>query len=241
MSLTNALDFSGKQVLVTGGSDGIGYGVARAFLDAGASVSITGTRPQDQYDKDFSGLAYHQLNTADGETIENLADNFASLDVLANCVGTVLYKKAEFEREGFEHVLNINLTGVMHLCTAFLDLLVASKGCIINMDSVVSIHPALNNPAYSASKAGLVQLTKALAMKWGPKGVRVNTIAPGMVPTKLTANQNSPEVVQSYMDQTPLRRVGSPEDIAGAVLFFSSPLAAYATGQHLVVDGGLTL
>ena len=109
------------------------------------------------------------------------------------------------------------------------------------MDSVAAIRPALNNPAYSASKAGLVQLTKALAMKWGRRGVRVNCVAPGMVPTKLTANQSSPEQEAQFVKSCPLGRFGTPEDIAGAVIFLASPLAAYVTGHHLVVDGGLTL
>ena len=241
MSLINALDFDGKKVLVCGASDGIGYGVAKAFLEAGADVSITGTRTADAYDNDFSGMQFHTLDIQDPAMITELATKFDSLDVLVNCIGSVLWKKAEFEREGFEKILSINLTGAMQLCTEFYDLLEASGGNIVNLDSVVSIRPALNNPAYSASKAGLVQLTKTLAMKWGPRGIRVNTVAPGMVPTKLTANQSSPEQIEQITNTIPLRRVGSPQDIAGGVLFFASPLAAYITGQQLVIDGGLSL
>lgn len=241
MSLVNALDFAGKKVLVCGASDGIGYGVAKAFLEAGADVSITGTRTADAYDNDFSGMQFHTLDIQDPAMITELATKFDSLDVLVNCIGSVLWKKAEFEREGFEKILSINLTGAMQLCTEFYDLLEASGGNIVNLDSVVSIRPALNNPAYSASKAGLVQLTKTLAMKWGPRGIRVNTVAPGMVPTKLTANQSSPEQIEQITNTIPLRRVGSPQDIAGGVLFFASPLAAYITGQQLVIDGGVTL
>ncbi|MCB1690499.1 MAG: SDR family oxidoreductase [Halioglobus sp.] len=241
MSLINALDFDGKKVLVCGASDGIGYGVAKAFLEAGADVSITGTRTADAYDNDFSGMQFHTLDIQDPAMITELATKFDSLDVLVNCIGSVLWKKAEFEREGFEKILSINLTGAMQLCTEFYDLLEASGGNIVNLDSVVSIRPALNNPAYSASKAGLVQLTKTLAMKWGPRGIRVNTVAPGMVPTKLTANQSSPEQIEQITNTIPLRRVGSPQDIAGGVLFFASPLAAYITGQQLVIDGGVTL
>jgi 3-oxoacyl-[acyl-carrier protein] reductase len=152
-----------------------------------------------------------------------------------------LWGKKEFEREGFEFILNINLTGAMQLCTEFYPLLEASGGNIVNLDSVVSIRPAPANPAYSASKAGLVQLTKTLAMKWGRKGVRVNTVAPGMVPTKLTVNQSSPEQEKVLVKQIPLSRFGKPADIAGAVVFLTSPLAAYMTGQQLVVDGGATL
>lgn len=241
MSLVNALDFSGKKVLVCGASDGIGYGVAKAFLEAGAEVSITGTRSEGDYDNDFSGMQFHSLNIQDEAAIRGLAAKFDSLDVLVNCIGSVLWKKAEFERAGFEKILTINLTGAMQLCTEFFPLLEASKGNIVNLDSVVSIRPAPANPAYSASKAGLVQLTKALAMKWGRNGIRVNSLAPGMVPTKLTVNQSSPEQQAEFAKANPCGRFGTPQDIAGGVLFLSSPLAAYVTGHQLVVDGGMTL
>lgn len=164
-----------------------------------------------------------------------------SLDVLVNCIGSVLWKKAEFEREGFEKILTINLTGAMQLCTEFYPLLETSQGNIVNLDSVVAIRPAPANPAYSASKAGLVQLTKALAMKWGRKGVRVNSLAPGMVATKLTTNQSSQEQQAEFAKTNPVGRFGTPQDIAGGVLFLSSPMAAYVTGHQLVIDGGMTL
>jgi 3-oxoacyl-[acyl-carrier protein] reductase len=236
-----ALDFSGKQVLVCGGSDGIGYGVAQAFLRAGADVAITGTRRAEDYANDFSGMRFYTLNIKDAEAISALASQFETLDVLVNCIGSVLWQKAEFERSGFEEILAINLTGAMQLCTEFYPLLTASQGNIVNLDSVVAIRPAPANPAYSASKAGLKQLSKSLAMKWGRKGVRVNALAPGMVPTKLTANQTSPEQEAAFIQANPLGRFGTPEDIAGGVLFLASPLAAYITGHHLVIDGGMSL
>ena len=241
MSLVNALDFSGKKVLVCGGSDGIGYGVATAFFEAGAKVAITGTRSADNYENDFSNFTYHQLDVQDPDAITALAGKFSELDVMANCIGSVLWKKEEFERAGFEKIININLTGAMQLCTEFYPLLRKNHGCIVNIDSVVTISAALNNPAYSASKAGLVQLTKAVAKKWGRTGVRVNTVAPGMVPTKLTENQSGEANEAMFKQTNPIPRFGRPEDIAGGVLFLASPLAAYVTGQQVVVDGGLTL
>ena len=241
MSLVNALDFSGKNVLVCGGSDGIGYGVATAFFEAGAEVAITGTRPADNYENDFSNFTFHQMDVQDPDAITAFATRFTGLDVLANFIGAVLWKQEEFERAGFEKIININLTGAMQLCTEFYPLLRASQGCIVNIDSVVTISAALNNPAYSASKAGLVQLTKALAKKWGRTGVRVNTVAPGMVPTKMTVNQSGEENEARFKQTNPIPRFGRPEDIAGGVLFLASPMAAYVTGQQLVVDGGLTL
>lgn len=240
-SFEQSLDFSGKNILVTGGSDGIGLGIAKAFQSCGAAVSITGTKNANDYKDAFDGLDFYTLDVSKTQSVSELKAQFKELDVLVNCIGTVLYEKKEFEREGFEWVLNINLTGIMDLCQSFFPLLQASQGNIVNLDSVVSIRPALNNPAYSASKAGLVQLTKALAKKWGRNSVRVNTVAPGMVPTKLTANQQDEKTIATYEQQIALKRIGSPEDIAGAVMFFASPLAKYVTGQHLAADGGLTI
>ena len=242
MSLIKQVNFKNKNVLITGASAGIGYGIAQAFLQEGANVHITGTRTADAYDSDFTGMTFHSLNVQEGKAIEDLAAEIDELDVLVNCVGTVLYKKQEFERAGFEKILAINLTGVMHLCTAFYPHLEKSGGNIINLDSVVAIRPAFNNPAYTASKAGLIQLTKGLAMKWGRKGIRVNGIAPGMVPTKLTANQiDTPEKQEQLGKSIPIQRVGTPQDMAGGALFLASSLASYVTGQHLVIDGGMTL
>ena len=225
MTLIESLNFKNKTVLVTGASAGIGYGIAKAFLQEGAEVHVTGTRTQDNYPADFSGMVFHPLNVQDADAIDNLAAKIDTLDVLINCVGTVLYKKQEFERAGFEKIITINLTGIMHLCTAFYPHLEKSKGNIINLDSVAAIRPAFNNPAYSASKAGLLHLTKTLAMKWGRKGIRVNSIAPGLVPTKLTANQtDNPEFAQAAIKQIPMSRLGTPEDMAGGALFLASPL-----------------
>ncbi|WP_166424890.1 SDR family oxidoreductase [Paraglaciecola sp. 20A4] len=235
------LNFANKHVVVCGASDGIGYGIATMFLTLGAKVSITGTRTVENYDNDFSGMDYYQLDLQDEKAIAKFASNFKQVDVLVNCVGSVLWKKQEFERAGFEKIININLTGAMQLCTEFYPLLEASSGNIINLDSVVAIRPAFNNPAYSASKAGLVQLGKSLAMKWGRKGIRVNSVAPGMVSTKLTVNQSSAEQQEQFGKTNPIPRFATPNDIAGAVVFLASPLAAYITGHQLVVDGGMTL
>jgi 3-oxoacyl-[acyl-carrier protein] reductase len=122
-----------------------------------------------------------------------------------------------------------------------LPVLQRSSGSIISLDSVASIRPAWQNPAYSASKAALVQLTKSLAKKWGKKGVRVNTVAPGLVPTKLTQNQVGEAQEDEFAKVCPVGRFGAPEDIAGAVVFLASPLAAYVTGEQIVVDGGSSL
>lgn len=236
-----ALDFSGKRVLVTGGSDGIGYGVARAFQALGAKLTVTGTREAASYGQDFTGLDFRRLDVSDAGAVKALATGFEALDVLVNCVGIVLYKGQEFEREHFARVLDINLTGVMDLCASLQPALANRRGCIVNLDSVVTEQVARNNPAYSASKIGLKHLNKVLAVKWGKHGIRVNGVGPGFVPTKMTANQSSPEGIAAFNARLPLSRTGTPDDIAGAVLFLASPLAAYVTGQSLLVDGGLTL
>ena len=241
MDLQNALDFTDRRVLVCGGSDGIGYGIARAFVAAGAHVTVTGTRTADAYTQDFSQVDYARLDVKDAAAVEKLAARFARLDVLVNSIGSVLFKKGEFELDGFETIVDINLTGAMRLSVAFFPLLQASQGCIIHLDSVAALRPTINNPAYSASKAGLMHLSKSLAMKWGPTGVRVNSIAPGLVPSKLTANQTGPEAEAAFAKRNPIPRLGTVEDIAGGAMFLASPLAAYITGHQLVIDGGTSL
>ncbi len=241
LNLDSSLDFSGKSVLVTGGSDGIGYGIARVFERAGASVTVTGTKPAADYDQDFSGLRYLQLDVSSPESVNQLADSVEVIDVLVNAVGTVLYGSREFEREGFDWVMTVNLNGVMDVCNSFKDKLSERQGCIINLDSIVAYHVARNNPSYSASKAGLKHLNKVLAWKWGKLGIRVNGVGPGAVPTKLTAGQMTEEAEPEFGQRVPAGRYGTPEDIAGAVLFLASPLAAYVTGVSFPVDGGLSL
>ena len=117
MTLGEAVSFNGKAVLVCGGSDGIGYGVGRAFAELGASVTVTGTRQPADYDNDFEGLSFRSLNVQNPDAIRGLGAELGRLDVLVNCVGTVLYGKQEFERDGFEKILSINLTGAMQLST----------------------------------------------------------------------------------------------------------------------------
>jgi 3-oxoacyl-[acyl-carrier protein] reductase len=237
----NKLDFNHKNVLVTGGSDGIGYGVAQCFKEAGATVSITGTRPKEAYEKSFDGFNFYQLQVTDAQQVIDLLAQFTHLDVLVNCIGIARWQKAEFEREVFASVIDTNLTGIMHLCTESLPLLQASGGNIINLDSVVTERPAAAAPAYTASKAALAQLTKALAQKWGKQGVRVNSIAPGLTATKLTANQTGPDTEAYFEKSNPIGRLCTPEDIGNAALFLASPMAGYITGHRLLVDGGLSI
>ena len=238
------VDFSNKTVLVTGGSSGIGNGIARVFREHGARVHVTGTRADaGAYDgTDLEDIVYHRLDFADEAAIEAFDPGIEGLDVLVNSVGTVLYKRGEFEMAGFRKVLEVNLIGVFHCCMKFEKRLIASKGSVVNIGSVACFNAVRGNPAYSASKGGLLTLTKSLAQLWARHGVRVNGVAPGFVRTKLTEAQHANrETYEASLRAIPLGRWGEPEEMGGAVLFLASPLASYVTGQMILVDGGVTL
>jgi 3-oxoacyl-[acyl-carrier protein] reductase len=245
--MTDPLDFTGKRVVVIGGSSGIGNGIAHGFRGRGASVSVTGTRPDfgdylEAEDADFTGLDYRQLNLTDRDAADRLAADVGPVDVLVLSQGTVRYGRQEFTREGWDQVVDINLNSVMDAARAFHPALAEAKGKIIIVSSVAAFKSTIGTPAYAASKAGAASLTKTLGEAWARDGIRVNGIAPGLVPTKLTSvTTEHPERLEASLKKIPLRRMGSPEDMAGAALFLASPLSAYITGQTLVVDGGLTL
>lgn len=245
--LENPLDFTGKRVLVIGGSSGIGNGIAHGFRQWGASVTVTGTRPDfgdylEAEDSDFTGLGYRQIDLTDRDAAGRLAAHFGPLDVLVLSQGTVRYGRQEFAREGWDAVVDINLNSVMDTATAFHPALAEARGAIIIVSSVAAFKSTIGTPAYAASKAGAASLTKTLGEAWAREGIRVNGIAPGLVPTKLTSvTTDNPERLEASLRKIPLHRMGTPEDMAGAALFLASPLSAYITGQTLVVDGGLTL
>lgn len=243
----NDLDFGCKTVLVVGGSSGIGNGIAQAFKARGAQVHVWGTREKvTDYDgdegSDLSGLHYAQVDLAEPGALERAVPGFTSLDVLVLSQGTVLYKKQEFELEGFRRVLEINLTSAMACAMKFHAALKASGGNLQFIVSTAAFHATLGNPAYSASKTGLLGLTRTLGQAWARDGIRVNGIAPGLVATKLTAVTSANEERHTAsLQNIPMGRWGTPAEMAGASLFLASPLASYITGQTLVVDGGLTL
>ena len=239
------IDFTGRRVLVAGGSSGIGLGTARRFQLAGADVHVTGTRTSaaDYPDGDLDGLAFHQLDVADPDAVATLAAEFDSLDVLVPSVGTVAYGGAEYDIETFRQVIDVNLNGVMALCTAFRPQLTESDAAsIVMIGSTSSFIATPGQPAYSASKGALVTLTKSLAAAWARHGIRVNGVAPGFVNTKLTSrSHDDPDVYDATIKRIPLRRWGEAEEMGDAVLFLASSMASYITGQMLLVDGGITL
>jgi 3-oxoacyl-[acyl-carrier protein] reductase len=243
----NELDFSGKQVLVIGGSSGIGNGIAQAFRSHGAGVAVCGTRPtpadySPEQGSHLDGLDYAQLDVSNKEAIEAFKPSFDRLDVLVLAQGAVIYRRGEFEMAGFRKVLEVNLMSLMACATKFHDMLRAAKGALIIVSSTAAYHSTMGNPAYNASKTGAVGLTRTLAQAWAEDGIRVNGIAPGLVDTKMTkVTTSNPKRLEGALARIPLKRLGTPADMAGAALFLASPLSSYIVGQTLVVDGGLIL
>lgn len=241
------LDFSSKTALVVGGSSGIGNGIAQAFRIHGADVHVWGTRPDAAaYDgepgSNLAGLSYARVDVADFAAVESYRPPFSRLDVLVLSQGTVLYRRAEFKPAGFRRVLDVNLASLMACADKFHDLLAASGGSLIVISSTAAYHATRGNPAYNASKAGAVGLTRTLGEAWAADGIRVNGIAPGFVSTKLTrVTTEHPKRLERTLDRIPLGRLGTPGDMAGVALFLASPLAAYIVGQTIPVDGGLIL
>lgn len=244
----NEIDFSNKTVLVIGGSSGIGNGIARVFRDHDARVFVSGTRASaadyqsDEDGSDLAGMTYFQWDVSNDEAVENLTPPFSTLDVLVLSQGIVMYKRAEFQMPNFRRVLDVNLMGVMSCGMKFHDMLATTKGSVIIVGSGASFHAVFGNPAYSASKGALVTLTKTLAEAWATDGIRVNGIAPGLVATKITkVTWGHPRRYEDSLNEIPLHRWGTPEEMGGVTLFLASPLSSYITGQMIIVDGGMSL
>ncbi len=247
MTVINALDFSNKTVLVVGGSSGIGNGIAQAFRAQGAAVHVWGTRASaadyaNEAGSNLDGLGYACVDVSDDAAVARAVPGFDALDVLVLCQGTVLYGGGEFQMPGFRKVLDVNLASLMACAAKFHPMLAQAKGALIVVRSTAAFHSTRGNPAYNASKAGAVGLTRTLAEAWARDGIRVNGIAPGLVDTKLTkVTTESPKRLGQSLSNIPLRRLGTPADMAGVALFLASPLSAYVLGQTIIVDGGLLL
>ncbi|MFM5917596.1 MAG: SDR family NAD(P)-dependent oxidoreductase [Novosphingobium sp.] len=240
-------DFTGKRVLVVGGSSGIGNGIAHGFRLRGADAHVWGTRANaSDYDpadgSDLNGLGYTCVDVGDPDAIEAAPLPFDGLDVLVLCQGTVVYKRGEFAREGWDRVMAVNLDSLMHCANKFREQLATARGSVIIVSSISGYKANIGNPAYAASKAGAISLTKTLGQAWAPLGIRVNGLAPGLVDTKLTkVTTDNPERLAGALARIPDGRMGTPEDMAGTAIFLASPLASYVTGHTVVVDGGLSL
>ncbi len=228
-----------KQALITGGARGIGWGIAGAMLAAGYQVTVTGlTAPEVADVPAQDGLKAVVLDVTDDAGAAACIAGFTRLDALVNCAGVLLRDGREFTIEGFQQVIAVNLTGTMRMCVAAKPLLEASGGAIVNTASMWSFFGGPLTPAYTASKGGVAQLTKALAVAWAP-GIRVNAIAPGWIETELTkAAQADAARSDAIVGRTPLGRWGRPDDIGGAAVFLCSDAAGFITGTVLPVDGG---
>ena len=235
-----------KRILVVGGSSGIGRGIANCFLNLNADVCITGTKENiEDYgleDVVSQKSEYVKLDLLDPEALGNLVIPFDSLDVLVCSQGTVQYKRKEFEMEIFREVLDLNLTSMMACCQKFKPLMTNIDTNIILLGSGASYKAVRGNPAYSASKGGILTLVKTLAEAWAREGIRVNGIAPGYVASKLTeVTFKDKNRYESSLKNIPLARWGEAEDIGHTACFLASSEASYITGQMITVDGGLGL
>ena len=242
-------DYQGAHVLVTGGTSGIGAATAAAYREAGAEVTITGTRPDAaSYDVDLGGYRYLQLDIENGANIDAVAAALPRLDILINNAGMALPSLGldEYEPEIFERAVNMLLIGAFRMARRTLDLLAASQleggASMISIASMSSYFGIGIVPGYGSAKTGLLGLTRVLAVEWGKRGIRVNAVAAGLTESRMTAGTfATPEWHEPTLARTPLGRLGVPDDIANAVLFLSSPAASWITGQALPVDGGYTV
>lgn len=241
-------DFSGAQVLVTGGTSGIGYAIAQEFLAADARVVITGTRATAaDYETDLSGLTYRQLHLTEPTEITALAASLTALDVLVNNAGQVLPGgKSEYDPEVFATAIDINLIGAFRVATACQPLLqttvIEGGASIVNLASMSSYFGVAITPGYGAAKTGIVGLTRTLANAWAGDRIRVNAVAPGVIETAMTAPMlDFPDLINPMLARTPMGRIGTPADIAPVVAFLASPAARFITGQTIAVDGGFSI
>lgn len=245
--IETSLDYTGKTVCIIGGSSGIGNATAQAFRQCGADVHVTGTQANEGHylkgeGSDLEGLTYYKVDAANDREIADLRQKFNKLDVLICSQGMVLYKRAEFEPENFNKVIQVNLNSLMTCANKFYGLLKDARGSMIIISSTAAFHATVGNPAYNASKTGAMGLTRTLGKAWASEGIRVNGIAPGLIATKMTkVTTDHPKRRESTVRNIPLGRIGDPGDMAGLSLFLCSPLASYIVGQTIVADGGLLL
>ena len=234
--------FKDKKVLVSGGSSGIGLAIAEGFARAGAAVLATGSSREKIEAERNAGhpqnLQFEVMDIRDEDAISGVLSRFDDLDVLVNCQG-VARPDQEWNEDTFLNVIDINLSSAMRLSRAAYPLLVGNRGTIINIASMLSYLADESVPAYTASKSGIVGLTRAMAHRYGRDGVRVNAIAPGYHTTEMTKPLWSvPESEKKIADRSAMKRWGTVEDLIGPALFLASPAAEFVTAAVLPVDGG---
>ncbi len=245
MTARVSFDFTDTTVLITGGTSGIGQATSTLFRDAGARVTITGTKPAaDDYDTDLSGMDYRELRITDHDSVDALARTFTELDVLVNNAGANFPGGLdESKPDGFEASVALNLTGPYRLTVGLYRALRASTAAggasVVNLASMSALRSVAMVPGYGAAKAGIVNITRNLAVKWAGKGIRVNAVAPGAIDTPMTAPmQGVQEIVDAELAHIPLRSFGSVAEIAPTVAFLCTEQSSYISGAVVVVDGG---
>lgn len=228
--------FKGKRALVAGATQGIGAVIANHLAALGAEVTALGLGGGDGTLD--AAVEVRQADVTSATSLDAALAGIDKLDIVFNCAG-IIQRGAEHDIEVFEKVLAVNLTGTMRVCTATRGRLKASRGCIVNTASMLSFFGGGLVPGYAASKGGVAQLTKSLAIAYAPDGIRVNAIAPGWIATPLTkALQDDPARAGPILARTPMGRWGTPKDVAEAAMFLCTPAAAFMTGVILPVDGG---
>jgi len=222
-------------VLVTGATSGIGQAIARGFAAGGQEVLAVGLGAIPEVEENIS---YAALDVQDADAVKDLIAPLASLSVVVNAAG-IIRRGAEHDPAVFQQVIDINLNGTMRVCAAAREALFRNKGSIINIASMLSYFGGGLVPGYAASKGGISQLTKSLAIAYAPDGIRVNALAPGWIATPLTDGlRNDPARSDAILGRTPMARWGTPEDLIGPARFLASPEAGFVTGTILNVDGG---
>ncbi len=240
-----------KTVLITGASRGIGHGIAIEFAKQGANVAFTfnaSVEAARELEKELEGFGVkakgYQSNAANfdaaQELVKEVLNDFESLQILINNAGitkdNLLMRISE---EDFDKVIEVNLKSVFNLTKAVIrPMMKQREGSIINMSSVVGVKGNAGQANYAASKAGILGFTKSVALELGSRNIRCNAIAPGFIETEMTAKLD-PKTVEEWRKGIPLKRGGSPEDVANACVFLASDMSAYITGQTLNVDGGM--
>lgn len=242
-------DLTGQLAVVTGGGRGLGAGISRSLLDAGADVLVLARKPVPEDLQDYAAergrtIGYVPVDLSDRGSVQQAAETVLAdhqVDILVNNAGTQdRYPAVDFPLEAWDAVLQINLHSVLQLCQAFgRPMLERRRGKIINFASLLSFQGGITVPAYAASKGGVAQLTKALCNEWSSKGVNVNAIAPGYMATDMnTALLADPVRSEQILVRIPAGRWGEPSDIGGTVVYLASSAADYVHGQVLAVDGG---